>query len=49
MERNFARLKGKPLGIRPLYVQREDHLIGLVRLLSLALRVLTAMQFSRIE
>lgn len=41
MERNFARLKGHPLGIRPLYVQREDHVRGMVRLLSLALRVLT--------
>jgi len=41
MERNFSRLKGRPLGIRPLYVQREDHAKGMVRLLSLALRVLT--------
>lgn len=45
IERDFARLKGKQLGIRPLYVQREDHLIGLVRLLSLALRVLTVMEY----
>jgi len=41
IERNFHRLKGHPLGLRPLYVQREDHAQGLVRLLSLALRVLT--------
>lgn len=41
IERNFARLKGHPLGIRPLYVQREDHVRGMVRLLSLALRILT--------
>ena len=45
IERDFARLKGKQLGIRPLYVQREDHIIGLVRLLSLALRVLTAIEY----
>ena len=41
IERNFGRLKGRPLGLRPLYVQREDHAKGMVRLLSLALRVLT--------
>ena len=41
MDRNFMRLKGRPLGIRPLYVEREDHAKGMVRLMSLALRVLT--------
>jgi len=45
MERNFARLKGHPLGIKPLYVQREDHVLGMVRLLSLALRVLTLIEY----
>ena len=44
MERNFSRLKGRPLGISPLYVQREDHVCGMVRLLSLALRVLTLVE-----
>jgi len=44
IERNFARLKGHPLGISPLYVQREDHVCGMVRLLSLALRVLTLVE-----
>jgi transposase len=44
IERNFARLKGRPLGIRPLYVWREDHARGMVRLLSLALRVLTLIE-----
>jgi transposase len=44
MERNFARLKGHPLGIRPLYVQREDHVRGMIHLLSLALRVLTLVE-----
>jgi transposase len=44
MERNFARLKGRPLGVSPLYVQREDHVCGMVRLLSLALRVLTLVE-----
>jgi len=41
VERNFSRLKGRPLGLAPLYVQRDDHRVGLVRLLTLALRVLT--------
>jgi transposase len=45
IERDFARLKGRPLGLCPVYLQREDHLIGLVRLLSLALRVLTLSEF----
>ncbi len=45
IERNFSRLKGRPLGLRPVYLQREDHLIGLVRLLSLALRLLTLVEF----
>jgi transposase len=40
IERDFTRFKG-PLGIRPFYVQRDDHATGLIRLLSLALRVLT--------
>jgi transposase len=41
IEQDFRRLKGHPLGIRPLYVRRQDHAKGMVRLLSLALRVLT--------
>jgi transposase len=45
IERNFARLKGRPLGIHPLYVRREDHTQGLVRLLSLALRILTLAEY----
>ena len=45
IERNFSRLKGRPLGLRPVYLQREDHLKGLVRLLSLALRILTLTEF----
>jgi len=45
IERNFQRLKGRPLGIRPLCVQREEHARGMVRLLSLALRVLTSVEY----
>jgi transposase len=45
IERDFSRLKGRPLGLRPVYLQREDHLKGLVRLVSLALRILTLTEF----
>jgi transposase len=45
IERLFSRLNGHPLGLRPLYVHREDHITGLVRLLSLALRLLTLIEF----
>ncbi|MFQ5343312.1 MAG: IS1634 family transposase [Anaerolineae bacterium] len=45
IERLFSRLKGRPLGLRPLFVRRDDHLVGLVRLLSLALRILTLIEF----
>ena len=45
VERNFSRLKGRPLGLRPLYVQREDHAQGMARLMSLALRVLTLVEY----
>ena len=44
VERNFGRLKGHPLSLSPMYVERDDHATGLVRLLSLALRVLTRLQ-----
>jgi transposase len=44
VERNFSRLKGRPLGLSPLYVQRDDHRVGLVRLLTLALRVMTVLE-----
>jgi transposase len=44
VERNFSRLKGQPLSLGPLYVQRDDHRVGLVRLLTIALRVLTVLE-----
>ena len=45
IERTFARLKGRPLGLRPAFVHRDDHLIGLARLLSLALSLLTVTEY----
>jgi transposase len=44
VERDFERLKGHPLSLAPMYVQRDDHRIGLVRLLTIALRVLTLLE-----
>jgi transposase len=40
----FHRLKDRPLGIRPLYVQRDDQIVGLTRLLTLGLRVITILE-----
>ena len=45
IERLFSRFKGRPLGLRPLFVRRDDHLVGLIRLLTLALRILTLIEF----
>ena len=45
VERSLGRLKGRPLSLRPMYVQRDDHATGLMRLLSMALRVLTLLEF----
>jgi transposase len=44
-ERSFGRLKGQPLSLTPMYMQRDDHATGLLRLLSIALRVLTLLEF----
>ncbi len=41
IERGFGRLKGRPLSLAPLYLERDDHVTGLIRLLTIALRVLT--------
>jgi transposase len=45
IETNFARLKGQTLSISPMYLQREDHIKGLIRLLSIGLRLLTLLEF----
>ena len=41
LERDFHELKDRPLGISPLYVRRDDQVVGLTHLLTLALRALT--------
>ncbi len=45
IEDDWSRLKGRPLGLTPLYLQDEDRIQGLVYVLSLALRVLTLVEW----
>jgi transposase len=45
IEDDWSRLKGQPLGLTPLYLQDEGRIQGLVHLLSLALRVLTLLEW----
>jgi len=45
IEHGFGRLKGAPLSIAPMFVKRDDQVSGLTHLLSVALRLLTLMEF----
>ena len=45
IEDDWSRLKGRPLGLTPLYLQDEGRIQGLVHLLSLALRALTLVEW----
>jgi transposase len=45
IDRGMGRLKGQPLSLTPMYLQRDDHATGLIRLLSIGLRVLTLLEF----
>lgn len=44
VERSFGRLKGKPLSLTPMYLDDDQRATGLVRLLSLGVRVLTLLE-----
>jgi transposase len=44
VESDRGRLKGHPLSLTPMYLERDDHVTGLIRLLSLGLRVLTLLE-----
>jgi transposase len=44
VERDFHVLKDRPLGIQPLFVREEEQILGLTRLLTIALRVLTLIE-----
>jgi transposase len=45
IEHGFGRLKGKALSLTPLYLHHDSRIIGLIRLLTIALRVLTLLEF----
>jgi transposase len=45
LEDDWARLKGRPLSLTPMYLQEESRMQGLVLLLSLAIRVLTLLEW----
>jgi transposase len=45
IEQPFGRLKNKPWSLTPMYLDTESRIIGLVRVLSLGLRVLTLLEF----
>jgi transposase len=45
IEHGFHRLKGAPLSLDPLFVKNDDQVVGLTNLLSLAVRILTLIEF----
>ncbi len=45
IERGFHRLKGVPLSLSPFSVKRDDQVVGLTNLLSLAVRLMTLIEF----
>jgi transposase len=45
LEHDFHRLKGKPLSLTPMYLRSDDHVKGLIRLLTIGLRALTLLEF----
>jgi len=46
VEQPFGRLKGRVLSITPLFVQRDDHAIGLIRLLTIAVRLMVLSDYT---
>lgn len=45
VEQPIGRLKGAPLSLSPVYLSRDDHVTGLVRLLTIAVRVLSLLEY----
>jgi transposase len=46
IEHGFARYKGKVLGLTPIYLSSTTRIKGLIRLLSIGLRILCLLEFS---
>jgi transposase len=46
LERCFGRLKGAPLSLTPMYLQTDTRVTGLIRLLTIAVRLLTLLEFN---
>jgi transposase len=44
VEHCFGRLKGKPLSLTPMYLEDDHHATGLIRLLTIGLRLLTLLE-----
>jgi len=45
VEHPIERLKGALLSLSPVSLSRDDHVIGLVRLLTIAVRVLSLLEY----
>ena len=45
IEAGISRLKGRPLGLAPMFLETESRMIGLINLLTIALRILTLVEF----
>jgi transposase len=45
IERCFHRLKGAPLSLNPIYVKKDEQAMGLIHLLTIAVRLLTLIEF----
>ena len=46
VEQSFGRLKGRFLSITPLFVQKDNHALGLIRLLTLAVRLMVLSDYT---
>jgi transposase len=46
VERSLGRLKGAPLSLCPMFLSRQDHVCGLIWLLTLGVRVLSVLEYA---